>query len=77
MVLPHDSGLPFHNPDLNWPEEEQEDIVRQLRSFAWKARTDFSEYRKVVAILGKIVEQAENHKQRLQDELATRRNSDN
>lgn len=76
MVLPHDE-FPFDNPYLNWPGNQQENIIQELHALAWKQLTDFVGYRKIVAFFRKITTQVENHEQLLQEELVAGRNPGN
>lgn len=74
MVLPHNDHFLVVNLDLNWIENEQEDIILRLYALTWKQQTRFAGYRETVMLLAKIERQADNHNHKLQEEIIVARN---
>lgn len=44
MVLSHEDFLPVLQPNLNWIQEEQGNIIYELDTLAWRSRRSQAEY---------------------------------
>lgn len=72
MVLRCDNQFPVVELDLNSPYRKQGNIIQGLHALACKQQTNFVGYRKTISLLCKIVKQAKNHEQQLQEEIIGR-----
>lgn len=60
MVLPHENVFSILQPNLNWVQAEQENIVSELDTLAWQNRRNHVEYERVSLILEEEKRQARN-----------------
>lgn len=74
MVLSRDGIALVLQPDMEFMEEPQEDILSGLTILAWKCKASFAKYMRVTLVLAKEEDKVELLEAQLQLVLAVERN---